>query len=289
MTARAAGRDGAPAVRLRPLDPQVADRLVVAAAAGAAPGEVFPAPAGASAWTPALRDAYRSFLAGRDDGFAIEAAGEAAGFVRLTPAGAATYETGIWLRRASRGRGAGTAALRVVVELARGRGAALVVAETTAANGPALGALARSGAVLEGAADGRVRASWRVGRAGDVVAELTRLELLFLRLAPGATTEQVQALIADDFSEIGASGRRHDRAAVLAILRARLDEPAEDRCECSDFAVRELAPDVHLLTYACDRPGRRTLRSTIWRRTADGWRAEFHQGTPAPPGADGAG
>ena len=40
-----------------------------------------------------------------------------------------------------------------------------------------------------------------------------------------------------------------------------------------------LGGDVIHLTYLSERAGRRALRSSIWRRTPDGWRVYFHQGT----------
>jgi hypothetical protein len=41
--------------------------------------------------------------------------------------------------------------------------------------------------------------------------------------------------------------------------------------------------DLFLVTYALDEGARRTLRSTLWRRTPHGWSVEFHQGTVVGP------
>lgn len=95
--------------------------------------------------------------------------------------------------------------------------------------------------------------------------------------------EEVEAGVADDFSEIGASGRRYDRGQILEVLRERLADPPEDHLRASDFTVRELAADLFLVTYALDEGARRTLRSTLWRRTPHGWSVEFHQGTVVGP------
>jgi hypothetical protein len=43
--------------------------------------------------------------------------------------------------------------------------------------------------------------------------------------------------------------------------------------------LRRLGPDTYLLTYTLDQAGRRTRRSTIWRRSEDGWQILYHQGT----------
>jgi hypothetical protein len=52
--------------------------------------------------------------------------------------------------------------------------------------------------------------------------------------------------------------------------------------ETSDFRCQRLAEDLYLLTYTLlqDRV-RLTRRSTVWRRTPDGWKIVFHQGTIA--------
>ena len=47
--------------------------------------------------------------------------------------------------------------------------------------------------------------------------------------------------------------------------------------------VRQLAPDLGLVTYRVTRngnPDTHSLRSLIWRRTDGHWRLLFHQGTP---------
>ena len=43
---------------------------------------------------------------------------------------------------------------------------------------------------------------------------------------------------------------------------------------------RKLAGDLYLLTYTLLQDHvRKTRRSTIWQRTASGWKIVFHQGT----------
>jgi len=89
-------------------------------------------------------------------------------------------------------------------------------------------------------------------------------------------------LLADDFVEFGASGRRHGKADVLALLQ---NAPPE-RIEAADFQVRFLTPEVALLTYATARRGNaapRCLRSSLWRQRDGNWQLAFHQGTPCEP------
>jgi hypothetical protein len=47
-----------------------------------------------------------------------------------------------------------------------------------------------------------------------------------------------------------------------------------------DFHCQKLATDLYLLTYTLtQQKTRKTRRSTIWQKTAEGWKIVFHQGT----------
>jgi hypothetical protein len=112
-----------------------------------------------------------------------------------------------------------------------------------------------------------------------VLEELRAREPIFHRALYQGSREALEQLVAEDFWEIGASGRRYSRQYVLKTLAARATAPLEDPWETSDFHCRALAPHVYLLTYTLLQGERRTRRATIWRRTADGWQILFHQGT----------
>lgn len=86
-------------------------------------------------------------------------------------------------------------------------------------------------------------------------------------------------MVADDFWEIGASGRRYSRDDVLDALEARHSEPHEDPCDAGEFDCRQLGPDVYLVRYVLTQGDRITRRATVWVRTAGEWRAIYHQGT----------
>ncbi len=114
--------------------------------------------------------------------------------------------------------------------------------------------------------------------------ECRRIELLeraLLDSAVRADRERVDALLAEDFVEIGASGAVFGKAVVLEAL------PAEQGVvfEAHAMKARPITRDVVSVTYmATRRQGvdlRRSLRSSWWRREHDGgWRLVFHQGTP---------
>ena len=113
-----------------------------------------------------------------------------------------------------------------------------------------------------------------------VLDELRRREPIFHHPGSGTSRADYARMTADDFWEIGASGQRYSRDYVLDVLEARRNNPVdESNWESRDFHVRELSPDVYLLTYTLRQGARLTRRSTIWRRAGDDWKIVFHQGT----------
>ena len=114
----------------------------------------------------------------------------------------------------------------------------------------------------------------------EVLNELMAREFAFHSRDGEKTRCDFEHMIATDFSEVGASGRRYSREDVLDVLERRQSTAADSVCEASDAQVRELAPDMYLITYSliqCQK--RRTRRASIWRRTPDGWKIVYHQGT----------
>ena len=113
-----------------------------------------------------------------------------------------------------------------------------------------------------------------------ILAELSAREPIFHRPEFGTTRADFDNLMVEDYWETGASGRRYSRAGILNELERRYSGPYPDVWETSGFHCRELAPAVYLLTYTLLQDGQRlTRRSTIWQRTAEGWKIVYHQGT----------
>jgi hypothetical protein len=113
-----------------------------------------------------------------------------------------------------------------------------------------------------------------------VLSELMAREPIFHRPEFGTTRADFERMMADDFWETGASGRRYSRAFVLDELERRLAAPREDDWEAKDFNCRELAPGVFLLTYTLlQNHERLTRRATIWQRAPEGWKIVYHHGT----------
>lgn len=129
------------------------------------------------------------------------------------------------------------------------------------------------------------------GGAGEAVQQAIAGELRLLEPRVRASRRLAAELLDPEFTEVGKSGRRWDRETMLAEL-VTMDGPREPsptegteppRVRVSDMVGRLLAPNLVHLTYTTEVGDARALRSSLWRRGADGeWRVYYHQGTPVP-------
>ncbi|HEV7647030.1 MAG TPA: DUF4440 domain-containing protein [Actinophytocola sp.] len=105
------------------------------------------------------------------------------------------------------------------------------------------------------------------------------LERQLLTPAVRRSRERVDALLHPGFFEFGRSGRHWTRQAMLDAIGDMFGE--DDPPAVTGLAAVRLAATVVQVTYLADRDGRRTWRSSLWRKGDDGaWRVWFHQGTP---------
>jgi hypothetical protein len=91
--------------------------------------------------------------------------------------------------------------------------------------------------------------------------------------------ERVGALLHPGFHEFGASGRHWDRAAIIALLAETTDFDSRP-VVASGMRGVQLAPDLVHLIYDTEYDGSSAHRSSLWRRTDNGWLLYFHQATP---------
>jgi hypothetical protein len=118
-----------------------------------------------------------------------------------------------------------------------------------------------------------------------VLEELMQREPVFHRLESGTRRADLENMTDPEFVEVGASGRRYGRDYVLDLLEKRFENPGADVWQTSDFHCVELARDTYLVTYTLLQQKRRvTRRSSIWRRTGQGWKIVYHQGTVVEEG-----
>jgi len=114
----------------------------------------------------------------------------------------------------------------------------------------------------------------------EIRSELSAREPIFHQPELGTDRKTYESMIVDDFFEIGASGRCYLRNCVIDTLVERYSKPYKEDWATSNFYCREIAPDIYQLTYdLLQGKDRKTKRSTIWQRTAKGWKIVFHQGT----------
>ncbi|WP_078548798.1 nuclear transport factor 2 family protein [Litchfieldia alkalitelluris] len=104
---------------------------------------------------------------------------------------------------------------------------------------------------------------------------LKALEESHTRLAVRQSREEMDQILADEFFEIGSSGRMFDKKECLE-MGVVLTEMS-----LHNYEIYPLAPDVVLSTYLIVDTTRKrnTLRSSIWRLIDEKWQLYFHQGT----------
>jgi hypothetical protein len=118
-----------------------------------------------------------------------------------------------------------------------------------------------------------------------ILTELMAREPLLDRRELVHSAETFETETADDFWEVGASGRVYSRDVVRAVVLRRLrdgepDPVVAEGWTTEDHGIRQLGPDTYLVTYQLNGQGRRTRRATVWRSSpGKGWHALYHQGT----------
>lgn len=88
--------------------------------------------------------------------------------------------------------------------------------------------------------------------------------------------ERLTRLLADDFTEVGASGTMWDKSSILDMLGS--ESPVE--IEVIEPVGRVIGPDYVLLQWISRTSEMRARRTSLWRRSDTGWELVHHQGTP---------
>lgn len=112
-----------------------------------------------------------------------------------------------------------------------------------------------------------------------IAAELRAREPLFHRPEFGTVRQDFARMMAEEFWEVGASGQIYSRAFVLDTLESRYQKPMVGSLQVTNFACQQVAIDLFLATYTLHQSARVSRRASLWRRTPEGWRVVYHQGT----------
>jgi hypothetical protein len=114
-----------------------------------------------------------------------------------------------------------------------------------------------------------------------ITAHLRACEEALIDPAVRRDRARVSAMLAEDFVEIGSSGRVWSRDQILHLMSTeKLDPPVIE-----DFLCRAIATDVVLVCYTTVPTDAATgqcsivLRSSLWTNVSGVWLLRFHQGT----------
>lgn len=103
-------------------------------------------------------------------------------------------------------------------------------------------------------------------------------ELRLLDPTVRSSPELMSELLDPEFAEVGASGRRWSRSEIIVAVTEQA-ATSNEPIRAFEMHGKLLADDVVHLTYTSEFDGRRAYRSSLWRRTNNGWQMYFHQGT----------
>lgn len=110
----------------------------------------------------------------------------------------------------------------------------------------------------------------------ELEQEIYGLECSHIHPDVRVSREKLGDVLDDEFYEIGSSGRIWRRADYDGDHALTPDE-----MEISDFLLHPLGEEAVLTTYQIwnKTSGKKSLRSSVWKKRASGWKLFFHQGT----------
>lgn len=116
--------------------------------------------------------------------------------------------------------------------------------------------------------------------------QIRQLEERLVNPAVRKSEMELNDLLADEFVEVGSSGKIYDKRQTIQTLL----EESGFRAMMTNFKILVLSADCVLLSYraaiSLNTDETKTvfsLRSSIWKRNGDQWQIIFHQGTPSNP------
>lgn len=117
----------------------------------------------------------------------------------------------------------------------------------------------------------------------NLTSHIKKLEKSLLSGSVRKSPAKLSELIADEFREIGKSGKVWIKQTLIEELSK---EPHTD-ITINDFNLTLLSENIALVTYTAhyeqkrNVPSSKSIRSSIWKMVDNKWKIVFHQGTPA--------
>ena len=113
----------------------------------------------------------------------------------------------------------------------------------------------------------------------DISDLIKNFETELLQPKVRKSKERLNELLADDFYEIGESGKKYNKQDILNDL----PKQTEVKITIQNFNAVEISPGIVLVTYQAEKEiaGNKTssLRSSFWQNKNGKWQITFHQGT----------
>ena len=115
--------------------------------------------------------------------------------------------------------------------------------------------------------------------ADEQIAQAMAAEYESLSLACRVDAARFGQLLAPDFHEFGASGGEIGYEGTAEVVATATD-PGGEPITVEDMRGSLLADGLVMIKYTSENHGRRSNRTSLWRRTAPGrWQIFHHQGT----------
>ncbi|MSQ32417.1 MAG: DUF4440 domain-containing protein [Dehalococcoidia bacterium] len=105
------------------------------------------------------------------------------------------------------------------------------------------------------------------------------LEQQLLLAVVNKSIDKLNLMLAEDFLEVGRSGRKYNKRQVIESLTRVGGSPVPS---ITQFKMMELSDGLFLSNYVSTNKvgGLISRRTSIWRRSGAKWHLVFHQGTP---------
>lgn len=115
--------------------------------------------------------------------------------------------------------------------------------------------------------------------SNDTRKAIIKLEKMLLEYKTRIDETFLRGVLADEFTEIGVSGRIYDKEETIKTLTAsRSAGPFE--FDITEFALTENPDGTVTAFYKVEINGTVTLRKSVWKRSETSWRIISHEGKP---------